>query len=96
MMFRNANTAEAGQFQNAIDKLLESMDSFGPEDPEYATHLAHLERLTAMKANCRRKRVSPDQMALVLGNLLGIVIIVAYEQKHVMVSKATNFVMKPA
>jgi hypothetical protein len=33
-------------------------------------------------------------MAIVVGNILGILVIVAYEQKHVMVSKGLGFVIK--
>ncbi|MET0786968.1 MAG: hypothetical protein ABWY25_09695 [Paenisporosarcina sp.] len=54
----------------------------------------HLERLMKMKAEERRNRVSPDTMAIVGGNLLGILVIVAYEQKHVMVSRGLGLILK--
>ena len=78
-----------------IEKVLTSMNTFGPEDPEFQTLMNHLERLNRIKADERQNRVSPDTMALVVGNILGILVIVAYEQKHVMVSKGLGFVMKP-
>jgi hypothetical protein len=37
------------------------------------------------------KRVSPDTLAAVAGNLLGIIVIVGYENKHVITSKALSF-----
>ena len=77
-----------------IAKVLTSMNTFSPEDPEYSALMTHLERLNEMKAQERRTRVSPDTIAIVAGNLLGILIIVAYEQKHVMVSKGLGFVIR--
>jgi hypothetical protein len=40
------------------------------------------------------KRVSPDTLILVAGNILGIVIIISYEKANVITSRAMNFVMK--
>ena len=82
-------------FDAPIRKVLTQMAVYGPEDPEYAKLIEHLDRLNQMKADERKSRVSPDTMALVFGNLAGILIIVAYEQKHVMVSRAVNFLARP-
>ena len=77
-----------------IEKVLTGMNTYSPEDPEFATLMNHLERLNRMKVENRQTRVSPDTMAIVVGNILGILVIVAYEQKHVMVSKGLGFVIK--
>lgn len=77
-----------------IAKVLSSMNTYGTEDPEYKIAMDHLERLMKLKAEERKSKVSPDTWAIVSGNLLGILIIVAYEQKHVMVSKGLGFVIK--
>lgn len=77
-----------------ISKVLTGMNTYGPEDPEYKTMMEHLERLMKLKADEQKSGVSPDTLAIVLGNLLGILIIVAYEQKHVMVSRGLGFVIK--
>ena len=78
-----------------IAKVLESMVTYNPDDGEFRALMDHLERLTQMKEHERsRFRVTPDTMAIVAGNLLGILIIVAYEQKHVVVSKGLGFVLK--
>jgi hypothetical protein len=77
-----------------IEKVMTGMNMYSPEDPEYLTLMNHLERLNRMKAENRQTRVSPDTMAIVVGNILGILVIVAYEQKHVMVSKGLGFVIK--
>ena len=80
-----------------IDRVLTEMNTYGPDSPEYEKLVRHLERLKDMKANERQHFVvSPDTIALVLGNLAGILIIVAYEQKHVMTSKAMGFIKPKA
>lgn len=77
-----------------IDKVLNELKEYDPESEEFATQLSFLERLTKIKNVERRDRVSPDTIAIVAGNLLGILIIVMYEQKHVMTSKAFGFGIK--
>lgn len=42
----------------------------------------------------RRFKVSPDTLAIVLGNLVGIAVVVGYERAHVLTSKAFANVLK--
>ncbi len=62
---------------------------------EYSKLMAYLERLNEVKARERRDPVSRDTVALVVGNLVGILLIVAYEQKHVMSTKGFNQIIRP-
>lgn len=84
----------ASNRDEAIDMLItdviESMTQIGPYSDEYEKQLAYLARLNELKAAKKPERVSRDTMALVLGNLVGILIIVMYENKHVFTSKAFN------
>lgn len=41
-----------------------------------------------------KKRVSPDTIAVVAGNLLGIVLILTYEKVNVITTKALGFVLR--
>lgn len=77
-----------------IARLLSEMDTYGPDSPEYPEQLAYLERLHTLKTGNSRPRVSPDTAAIVLGNLAAVLIVVAYEQKNVMTSKALGFLLK--
>ena len=70
---------------------LQTLDA-GSED--YAKALAHLERLYKLKTQNALKRIDPNTVAIVVGNLVGIVIIVAYEHSHVIGSKALGFAGK--
>lgn len=87
-MFGTADNGKPSQLDKAIDKVYKSLETFAPEDPEYALAMDKLERLMKLKTENRRKQVSGDTLVTVGGTLLGILCIVAYEQKHVMVSKA--------
>lgn len=78
-----------------IQRVLVELEQQGPDSPDYPALLSYLERLTRLKTEQRRDRVSLDTLAIVAGNLLGILVIVAYEQKHVMVSKGMGFILKP-
>lgn len=75
-----------------IDRVLADMDEYGPDDPKFPQLIDHLERLTKMKAEERRNRVSPDTMATIFGNVGMVLIIVLYEQKHVLTSKGLGLI----
>ena len=77
-----------------IDKLLTRMRELEPDSEEYPKLLGQLERLIKLQSEERSGRVSPDTLATVAGSLLGILTIVAYEQKHVMVSKGLGLVLR--
>ena len=77
-----------------IHAVLNAMEDYGPESEEFEALTGKLERLERLKHETCGFRVSPDTLAVVAGNLLGILTIVAYEQKHVMVSKALGMVLR--
>lgn len=79
---------------DAIARLLIEMNAEPTNSPEYKECLKHIERLHKLRNKNRRPRVSPDAVIGTLGTILGIVVIVAYEQKHAMVSKGLGFVPK--
>jgi hypothetical protein len=81
-------------YDEPINKVLASMQTYDTVDGEFITLVEHLERLTKLKAEKQKSKVDPNTMAIVVGNLAGILVIVAYEQKHVMTSKAMSFILK--
>jgi len=82
-------------FDDRIAATLLEMDNYDPTSTEYQLMLANVERLSEIKTKNRPSRLSPDTLALIAGNLVGIVMIVAYEQKHVMSSKANSERIRP-
>lgn len=93
-MFKRTPKVVTAKLDEVMDRLLKDMDTYGPDSPEYPTMLGHLERVVVLRKSEDRQKIDPNSMAIVAGNLLGILIIVAYEQKHVMTSKAIGFVLK--
>lgn len=94
MFGRKKNVIEE-KLDRVSDKLLDRMLSDKTEVGAFAVDLAHLERVRALSRNTLRSRVSMDTVVSSAASVLGILIIVAYEQKHVMVSKGLGFVPKP-
>jgi len=78
----------------AKDKLMDELSNYDPQDKEYQAILVSLKALTELESQPRRGKVDANTLALVIGNLLGIIVIVAYEQKHVFASKASGFLLK--
>lgn len=88
---------EIDHWDMATRQLLHSINEAGPDDPEYQTKLDQLDKLMKIKNRSNRnvfERISPDTLAIVVGNLVGILVIVKYEQASVLTSKAMNFTLK--
>jgi hypothetical protein len=93
-MFRRRADPEKVKTDDAILRLLDEMDQFGPDSQEYATNLRHLERIKAMQ-NANKRSIDPNTLLTVAGKLGAVLLIVIYEQSgHAMVSKALGFVGK--
>lgn len=90
----NPPLREKTGLEKAIDDLLSEMDAVTADSPEYAKMVEHLVKLHQMKTEERPRRVSPDTLFTVLANLGGILILVGYEQKHVITSKALPFIRR--
>jgi hypothetical protein len=92
-MFAHTNPNEAALDEN-IAKLHRELKTHDPETQEYVMSLEHLTKLYAIKNENRSRRVSPDTMATVIANLVGIGIIVGYERTNIITSKAVGFIKK--
>ena len=83
------------RFDEPINKVLDEMSRLNEDSEAYSEHLKHLDKLTQLKERERSSGVDLNTVCLVAGNLLGILVIVAYEQKHVMASRGMNFILRP-
>jgi hypothetical protein len=81
------NDEQEKPIDSQIAAVLKSMDDAGVDSEKYPALLRHLERLHELKKKNTLPPVSRDTIALVVGNFLIALIIVAYEQKHVMTTK---------
>jgi hypothetical protein len=93
-MFNVKPNREDSALQIEIDALLNDMAAINRSSEEYAAMVDLLTKLYALKEDKSKRRPSPDTLAVVAGNLAGILMIVGHEKAHVVTSKALNFVMK--
>lgn len=82
------------KLDDAIDSLLDQMLVSDCSSKEYFTMVDQLTKLYKLREVDTPKRVSPDTLVLVAGNLIGIVVILGYEKANVITSRALGFVMK--
>lgn len=94
MLFRKARKREP-DLNPVIDKILVEMAIYGTDTEEYAKNLEFLERVYLLRPNHKPQRVSLDTIVLVLGNLLGILIIVSHERENVITSKGLGLLIRP-
>jgi len=80
--------------EKEIDLILFAMSNYEMTSVEYAKLIANLERLLKAKANESDRRISPDTIAIIAGNLLGIALILGYEKANIITTKALSFVFK--
>ena len=79
-----------------IDEILLKMSKMDKLSKEYLELVKILEVLYAARGKNYepRKRISPDTLLLVGANLLGIALILGYEQINSVTSKALGFVVR--
>jgi hypothetical protein len=92
-MLRRKNP-ESSPLQGVIDALCFQMLEIREDTNEYAKMVDHLVKLQKLKEFDTPKRISPDTMVLVAGNLAGIILILTYENARVITSRAIAFVLK--
>lgn len=90
----NAKKQEDHGLQTVIDELIDSMHDEDKGSVEYARKVDQLQKLYSLKEKPSEKRVSPDTLAIVAGNLAGILLIVGAEKTGVVTSKALQFLLK--
>lgn len=91
-MFKKSQ--QSRELETVITETTSELRNLSAETEEFDKVLNQLERLHVLDTGNRKERVSPDTLALVLGNLAGIGLIVGYERTHVVTSKALGFVLK--
>lgn len=80
--------------EEEIARVMDDMAHVYTGSEEYALLLERLERLTKLKEDRFRDKITPDGVLMVVGNLLGVGIIVGYEHAHVITSKALGQLLK--
>jgi hypothetical protein len=79
-----------------IEKLISEMSGYDASDEDYTKMAANLKVLLEAKAvEPKPERINPNVLATIGANLVGIVLILAFEKKNVITSKSLSMVMKP-
>lgn len=77
-----------------LDSELIQLRELNPTSKEYEKTLETVSKLHRMKQDDKPATLSPDTVAVVAANLLGIMLILKYEKFDIVTSKALGFVMK--
>ena len=97
-MFNTKPADNKAGVTDAINSLLEELSGHSSDTKEYAQIVDQLTKLYALKETDHKvdsnKRVSMDTLAIVGGNILGIVLIVGHERAAVLTSKALTLLTK--
>ncbi len=86
---------KTSELDEARQQVLDRMKEVDVNSDEWKELFQHVEKFTVLKAAEGRDKVSPDTLAIVAGNLAGIIVIVGYEHAHVIVSRALSFLLRP-
>jgi len=95
-MFTQKSKPAPTGLDTAIADLLAEMATECGDSPEYAKMADNLVKLYQLRTaeHGNRQQLSPDTVATICANLAGVLIIVGYEQKHALATKALGFVQK--
>lgn len=93
-MFTSKPSENNSGLENAIDDVFRAMADEKCDSHEYTKMIGQLLKLYSLKEIDSPKRVSPDTLAIVAGNLVGIVLILRYERLDVVTSKALSFILR--
>ena len=79
---------------DTIERVMQDMKNEDPHTEKFGLMTAQLTELYKIRNENRSRRVSPDTLATIVANLLGIGIIVGHERTHIVTSKALTFIRK--
>lgn len=84
--------------EKEIDQVLVDLSALAPQHKDYLVIMEHLERLYKLKSEDETRSIArklkPDTLIIVAGNLLGILLILNYEETNIIRTKALSFVLK--
>lgn len=85
---------EPTHIDKMIVRIVEDSEHDKTETDEFAKRVDQLVKLHKIKDSTPNDRISKDTLAIIAGNLAGIVFILGFERANIVTSKAVGFVMK--
>jgi hypothetical protein len=94
-MFTKKKTIEPTPLDEAIDAIFAEMTKVTSGTKEYAAMADQLVKLMKLRNEIQNsKRLSPDTIATIAANLLGIVMIIGHERASIITTKAFGLLAK--
>jgi hypothetical protein len=78
--------------EKRIDKAIDALSNFDPNSKDYEQIAKNINVLYEAKSHEKCRGISPDVVASIVGNLLGIGLILGYERVNVITTKAFSFI----
>ena len=89
-----AKSSERIKLEDEIKEVLSILREYDPASEEYAVVLDKLERLYGLKDEESKLLINLDNLIVVGGNLLGIILILNYEKLNIVTSKALSLIIR--
>jgi hypothetical protein len=93
-MFKLFKRDKRTTLEKEIDGVIEIMEQTNPGTEIYSIMADNLHRLYEAKGKEPKRGISPDTIVLVAGNVLVVVLILTYEQTHIITTKALSFILR--
>ena len=93
-MFKLTKQKNKTNIEKEINRLIFEAGCEEPDSERYSKIVDGVEKLCKAKSYEAEKSISPDAVLTVVGSILGIFLIIGYEQVGVISSKALGFVIK--
>lgn len=93
-MFGRTPKEESKKLDIVMNQILDDMIAYSPSSAEYPDLMKKLKKVHAMRTSNKMSWPSPDTIALVAANIVGILIIVGYERGNAVTSKAFGMLHK--
>ena len=80
--------------EKEIDSVLLIMSGYSPASTEYTSMMNNLEKLYKARDDEKSRRVKPDTLWVVGGNLVGVFGMLYYERINIITSKVLGHIVK--
>ncbi len=81
-------------FQTEVDRLLVKLNELTPDSEEYVKIVKSLDVLCTARAQKANDAPSIDTLLMVGANIVGLLLVLNYEQAHILTGKAMSFILK--
>jgi hypothetical protein len=98
MRLKRRNMSKSNEsllLEKALDRAIRDLGNHAVGSEEYSKTLDHVVTLHKMLVEEKTPSMSKDTMAVVGGNLLGILMIIKHEFVNVVTSRAVGLLLKP-